>query len=222
MRSLVASWIFLSRISHVSLLTWSTSFLLNYSICCQKCCRCVVPSSFGNLWICNSCWVEMIMKSRVIKFSGLSGNVQTKSLDQHSKCLQNVYVFAYVINKIRYTLLGPVSVQPVHCAHQAQLARSCCNWACAFLGAIHKAWMSPQLMCIQICRGWNKIVLYRPYQIPSSEGSTAKTDPAHLPALILFLFMWHHETCCLYYLLFLLQWCSFHIGSCILNPNNIK
>ena len=139
-----------------------------------------------------------------------------------STSILNVYkmFFAYVINKIRYTLLGPVSVQPVHCAHQAQLARSCCNWACAFLGAIHKAWMSPQLMCIQICRGWNKIVLYRPYQIPSSEGSTAKTDPAHLPALILFLFMWHHETCCLYYLLFLLQWCSFHIGSCILNPNN--
>ena len=42
----------------------------------------------------------MIIKSRVIKFSGLSGNVQTKSLDQHFECLQNVYVFAYVINKI--------------------------------------------------------------------------------------------------------------------------
>ena len=40
------------------------------------------------------------LKSRVINFSGLSGNVQTKSLDQHFECLQNVYVFAYVINKI--------------------------------------------------------------------------------------------------------------------------
>ena len=100
MRSLVASWIFPSRTSHVSLLTWSTSFLLKNSICCQKCCRCDVPSSFGNLWICKSCWAEMIIKSRVIKFSGLSGNVQTKSLDQHFECLQNVYVFAYVINKI--------------------------------------------------------------------------------------------------------------------------